>query len=108
MLTRISLTLAVALAVVGGCGSSARLPDSASQGPNPELPPPDKSLVPTVHVAEAKGWPAGEQPRAASGLRVTACMIAPATASAAPTSTSASARGNRQSRTMTCCDSRAS
>jgi glucose/arabinose dehydrogenase len=72
MLTRTSLAVAVALAVVGGCGSSARLPESASQGPNPELPPPDKSLVPTVHVAEAKGWPAGEQPRAASGLRVTA------------------------------------
>ncbi|QJR09269.1 hypothetical protein DSM104443_00306 [Usitatibacter rugosus] len=74
--TTLSLLVAVALAgslaVVGGCGSAARLPESASQGPNPELPPPDKSLVPTVHVAEAKGWPAGVQPRAASGLRVTA------------------------------------
>jgi len=72
MFTRTSLSMVVALAVVGGCGSSARLPESASQGPNPELPPPDKSLVPTVHVAEAKGWPAGVQPRAANGLRVTA------------------------------------
>jgi glucose/arabinose dehydrogenase len=37
-------------------------------GPNPELPKPDSSLIPTVNVATAKGWPAGRTPVAANGL----------------------------------------
>jgi glucose/arabinose dehydrogenase len=65
--------LAVVLCIASaGCGSAARLTENASTGPNPELPPPDKSLIPTVHVAEAKGWPAGGAPVGAQGTRVTA------------------------------------
>jgi glucose/arabinose dehydrogenase len=41
-------------------------------GPNPTLPPPDKRLVPTVHIAPAKGWPQGARPKAPAGFRVTA------------------------------------
>jgi hypothetical protein len=40
-------------------------------GPNPELPPPKTSLIPTVHIAPAKGWPDGVAPTAAPGLAVT-------------------------------------
>ncbi|MEO7085902.1 MAG: sorbosone dehydrogenase family protein [Gemmatimonadaceae bacterium] len=53
-----------------GCGSSARLPVSAGMGPTPEIPPPRTSLIPTVNVAEAVGWPPGAKPVAAPGLSV--------------------------------------
>jgi glucose/arabinose dehydrogenase len=59
-------------AVLGsGCASGARLPVSAGTGPNPVLPPPDTSLIPLVHVVEAKGWSPGETPVPAAGTRVT-------------------------------------
>src|SRR5688500_8576241 len=51
---------------------SARLPESAGVGPTPQLPPPAKSLIPTVHVATARGWPAGATPTAVAGTRVNA------------------------------------
>jgi glucose/arabinose dehydrogenase len=51
---------------------SARLPVEAGMGPDPQLPPPRKALIPTVRIAPAKGWPAGVQPTAAPGLGVTA------------------------------------
>ncbi len=65
---RISLFTAVMLA---GCASSARLPVSAGTGPNPTLPKPSTSLIPTVKVAKAVGWPDGIKPRSAAGMRVT-------------------------------------
>src|SRR5882724_5657636 len=58
--------------VLAGCGDASNLPAQQAQGPNPTLPEPDKSLVPTVHIAPAIGWSAGEKPIAASGLQVTA------------------------------------
>jgi glucose/arabinose dehydrogenase len=53
-------------------GDTAKLPDTASLGPSPTLPEPTKSLMPTVHIAFAKGWPEGSTPTAASGLAVEA------------------------------------
>jgi glucose/arabinose dehydrogenase len=44
---------------------------SSTVGTNPALPEPDKKLVPIVQIAEATGWPKGEQPTAAAGTRVT-------------------------------------
>jgi glucose/arabinose dehydrogenase len=41
-------------------------------GPNPQLPAPEKSLIPTVNVAPATGWPSGGKPVPASGMAVTA------------------------------------
>lgn len=41
-------------------------------GPNPQLPQPVHSLVPTVNIAPAKSWPAGASPSAAEGMQVTA------------------------------------
>lgn len=41
-------------------------------GPDPDLPEPESSLVPTVNIAPARGWSEGERPSAASGTRVTA------------------------------------
>lgn len=41
-------------------------------GPSRTLGPAEKSLFPTLHIAKAVGWPAGAQPHAADGLRVSA------------------------------------
>jgi glucose/arabinose dehydrogenase len=59
-------------AALSGCGESAKLPVVAGVGPDPVLPTPRTSLIPTVDIAPAKGWPAGATPVAAKGLRVVA------------------------------------
>ncbi len=41
-------------------------------GPDPALPKPESSLLPTVNIATAKGWSLGQAPTAASGLAVAA------------------------------------
>lgn len=63
--------LAGAVALVAGCGEAAKLPVTAGMGPSPQLPPPQKTLIPTVNVAEPQPWAAGEMPRSAAGTRVT-------------------------------------
>jgi glucose/arabinose dehydrogenase len=68
----IATALSVASLLLAGCGDSAKLPEQAAIGPNPPLPEPTKTLIPTVNIATAKGWPNGETPKAASGLAVTA------------------------------------
>src|SRR4051794_8176680 len=69
----IRLAVAVAGALgLAGCMESAQLPPQAGVGPNPQLPPAHKTLLPTVDIAPVKGWPATAPPRAAQGLRVAA------------------------------------
>ncbi|HEX7150480.1 MAG TPA: sorbosone dehydrogenase family protein [Thermoanaerobaculia bacterium] len=51
---------------------SARLPVEAGIGPAPQLPAPHKTLIPTVRIAPAKGWPANTTPVAADGFQVSA------------------------------------
>jgi glucose/arabinose dehydrogenase len=58
--------------LLAGCGDVAKLPVEAGTGPRPELPPPAKSLLPTINVAPAKSWPQGVTPTPASGLAVQA------------------------------------
>ena len=41
-------------------------------GPSPTLGAPEKSLIPTLHIAKAVGWPAGGKPTAAAGTQVNA------------------------------------
>ena len=55
-----------------GCGDTAKLPPQAGMGANPVLPPPTKSLIPTVNIAPAKGWPEGKLPTPMPGLAVNA------------------------------------
>jgi glucose/arabinose dehydrogenase len=50
----------------------ATLPISAGTGAHPTLPAPNPTLVPTVDIAPAKGWPPGLMPRPAPGTRVDA------------------------------------
>lgn len=44
----------------------------AGMGPDPILPAPRESLIPTVHVATATGWSKGATPQPAAGTRVNA------------------------------------
>ncbi len=66
-----ALTLLTAL-TLAGCGDMAKLPPMADVGPTPTLPPPVRQMIPTVHIAPAQGWPAGQMPQPMTGLRVTA------------------------------------
>ncbi len=63
---------ALAGALATACGDTARLPVAAGTGPAPQLPQPVHRLVPTIHIAPAKGWPRGAKPLAATGLAVNA------------------------------------
>ena len=60
------------MVALAGCNASARLPESAGFGSHPELPDPNSTLIPTVNIAPAIGWPARTTPRPASGLKVQA------------------------------------
>jgi len=62
----------LAVLVLSGCTEMSKLPPGADSGPNPTLPEPNTSLIPTVKVAPAKGWPDGVTPKAAQGTRVAA------------------------------------
>ena len=64
-----SLLLMIGLAA---CGDVAKLPAGAEVGPRPTLVEPNPTLIPTVHVAPAVGWPSGMTPTARAGARVTA------------------------------------
>jgi glucose/arabinose dehydrogenase len=50
----------------------ATLPVAAGTGPQPSLPPPLKSVIPTVNIAPAEGWARNGAPTAATGTRVAA------------------------------------
>ena len=58
--------------LLSACGDIAKLPEEAAVGPNPTLPEPVQTLIPTVDIAPARGWSEGTTPTPASGLMVTA------------------------------------
>ena len=62
----------IAALLLAGCGQSAQLNVAEVQGPNPRIVAPSKSLLPTVNIADVKGWQAGEMPQPAQGLAVNA------------------------------------
>jgi glucose/arabinose dehydrogenase len=67
------LTLVVLLvSAVAACGEKSRIPAPAQTGGAPPIPQPNPVLVPTVHIAPAKGWPEGRRPNAAPGFAVNA------------------------------------
>ncbi|MBA3507466.1 MAG: PQQ-dependent sugar dehydrogenase, partial [Betaproteobacteria bacterium] len=65
-----SILCALLALSVAGCGDLAKLPVAAGTGPDPTIPPPANTLIPTVNIAPAKGWPAGATPLAAQGAAV--------------------------------------
>jgi len=68
---RIAVLLALSVSL-GACGDSARLDVSEGVGPSPRLPEPHKTLIPTVNIAPAIGWPEGNTPLCAAGTQVVA------------------------------------
>ncbi|PQP06469.1 sorbosone dehydrogenase [Pseudomonas frederiksbergensis] len=63
------------IALAGGlaaCGETSSLQVSDGTGPSPKLPEPNKTLIPTVNIAPAIGWPQGKKPVAAAGTQVVA------------------------------------
>ena len=66
-----ALVMIIVVLALAACDGVAKLPISAGIGPHPTLPPPEHTLIPTVHIAPAKGWPAGAKPVAAKGTVVT-------------------------------------
>jgi len=65
----------VMLGTLVACADKADLPIRESMGPNPVLPEPTKTLIPTVNVMEARGWPEGMQPQPAPGFAVKAFAV---------------------------------
>lgn len=73
MSKRIALLAAALLCCAAGVhAEEAKLSIEAGTGPQPTLPPPTRSLLPTVDIAPARGWPAATTPTAAAGTRVNA------------------------------------
>lgn len=64
--------LITAAAGLAACGESSSLQVSDGTGPSPKLPEPNKTLIPTVNIAPAIGWPQGAKPVAAAGTQVAA------------------------------------
>jgi glucose/arabinose dehydrogenase len=69
----VSRRLAIlACAALVACSETARLPPGADEGARPTLPPPVKTLLPTVNVATVSGWPQDASPLPADGFTVSA------------------------------------
>ncbi len=64
-------------AVTAGCVSTttqrtATTATNGGYGSDPVLPKPKPTLIPTINIAEATGWPGGATPKPAKGLKVNA------------------------------------
>lgn len=64
------LAVILAALLAAGCAAETTRAPELGVGPNPVLPAPERSLVPTVQVAPAVGWAAGAAPRPAASLAV--------------------------------------
>ena len=63
---------AAALALpLAACGESATQPVESGYGPNPALPAPKSTWIPTFKIAPAVGWQVDDKPKAGDGLAVT-------------------------------------
>ena len=58
--------------VLAGCNEQATVAVEQGYGPQPTLPAPKHSWIPTVNIATAIGWSQGGKPVAANGLSVAA------------------------------------
>ncbi len=66
------LSAGAMLLLLAACGDRSTLSPGADVGPEPTLVAPKKSMLPTIDIAPAKGWPQGARPAAAAGLAVNA------------------------------------
>ena len=68
---RLAFVVATSLELAA-CGATARMKVEDGMGPRPTLPPPKKTLLPTINVVTAKGWTDGAAPVAAPGTKAVA------------------------------------
>jgi glucose/arabinose dehydrogenase len=68
----LSIALSAAIAISTACGNTTAFSGTEGVGPNPALPEPDTSLIPTINVVDAIGWAEGQQPVPANGAMVAA------------------------------------
>jgi glucose/arabinose dehydrogenase len=66
------VTALLSILSLAACADMAKLPENASFGPDPPLPEPRSSLLPTVFIAPATGWAGGTGPTPAAGLAINA------------------------------------
>ena len=66
---------AMALPLVACTDPQDTVTAEPSYGPSPNLPAPQTSWLPTVNIAPASNWAAGETPKAAEGMAVSAFAI---------------------------------
>jgi glucose/arabinose dehydrogenase len=59
-------------ALLSACGENSKLPFQAGVGPDPQLPEPTTSLIPTLKVSKAVGWKEGDTPKVVDGFKVQA------------------------------------
>ena len=59
------------IVMLSACLSEKPAPIASGFGPSPQLPAPEKNLLPTVNVATAEIWPAGQRPVPAEGYQLT-------------------------------------
>lgn len=66
------LGITLALLAAGGCSNASGSSGLEGTGPNPALPAPEKSWIPTINVVTAVGWSGEHAPTPAVGTSVTA------------------------------------
>jgi len=66
------LAVATCLVTATACAERSQLLPAQTVGPDPVLPAPSSTPIPTMHVAPAKGWPTGTTPKSPEGRNVTA------------------------------------
>lgn len=64
------ITSLLSVLLLSHCSQPAKLPEAAGYGPDPDLSSYNPGLMPTIHVAEAVGWPEGKKPASAPGTNV--------------------------------------
>lgn len=68
--TAMRIAAVAALLALAACGDTATLKVEDGTGPDPKLPAPVETMMPTLHIADAKPWAPGEAPLAAEGYAV--------------------------------------
>jgi glucose/arabinose dehydrogenase len=71
-MTTYTMTIAMLACGLTACGEMAQLPVAAGMGPDPKLPEPNKTLIPTLNIAPAKPWSDGQKPVSLAGTSVVA------------------------------------
>ncbi len=72
---RLSISSLLIVLMQTACTEVATISVAEGTGPEPTLPKPNPKLIPTVKIAPATGWSAGEKPTVAFGLAVGAFAV---------------------------------